>query len=72
MRETCETCRWSSFPFPYVYCDQHDTLPTGYKCQRRAPVATGGMMSPAWTAWPRVAADDWCGEHQTKEAGDAR
>lgn len=69
--KTCETCRWCSFPFPYHHDDQHDTAPIGFKCQRRAPLATGGMMSAAWTMWPRVSATDFCGEHQPREAPHA-
>lgn len=66
-RPTCETCRFSSWPLPYVFDDQHDTAPVGFRCLRHPPVVAGGMMSNAWTAWPRVIADDWCGEHQPKE-----
>jgi len=58
----CQDCRWCSWPIPYHHDDRQDSLPTTFKCQRRAPVATGGMMSPAWTMWPEVTAEDGCGE----------
>ena len=62
----CDWCRWCSFPLPYCHDDKSDSLPTKYKCRRRAPVATGGMMSPAWTMWPEVHADDVCGEFEER------
>lgn len=64
----CENCRWCSYPFPYHHDDQIDTAPIGYKCQRRAPVPTGGQMSPAWTMWPRVHANEFCGEFEARLA----
>jgi hypothetical protein len=71
MSETCKNCRYSSWPIEYYYEDQGTEQQGGprYKCRRRAPIPTGGMMSPAWTVWPRVHADGWCGEWQAKEAG---
>ena len=67
MGETCETCRWLG-PI-----GEHDSSPavTGPTCRRRAPVATGGMMSASRTMWPVVSLNDWCGEHAKKEPGDA-
>lgn len=31
-------------------------------CRRRAPIATGGMMSPMSTIWPATDKNAWCGE----------
>jgi len=70
MADTCSTCRWSSYPFNYHHDDRHETLPIKYACKRRSPTATGGMMSAAWTMWPEVSADDWCGEHRPAETGE--
>lgn len=47
MADTCETCRWCGYPFSYHHDDKQETLPIKFACKRRAPVATGGMMSPA-------------------------
>lgn len=53
----CEDCRWCSWPVPYP----HEGT---FKCQRRPPVATGGMMCNHFTIWPEVKADDFCGEFE--------
>lgn len=58
----CLNCRWRGEN------GEHDSEPVirGPTCRRRAPVATGGMMSASRTMWPVVQIDDWCGdfEHQ--------
>ena len=63
---SCKFCRWCSFPIPYHYPDRQETIPYRYKCQRRAPVATGGMMSPMGTIWPEVEETTYCGEWEEK------
>ena len=63
--ERCETCTFSSFPSFYSYGDA-EISSTHVKCRRHAPVATGGMMSPAWTIWARVKPTDWCGDWRMK------
>lgn len=62
MADTCGTCAYSSWPYVYNYPDQHPE-DNGYKCRKRAPLPTGGQMSPAWTMWPRVLITDWCGDY---------
>ena len=32
------------------------------ECHRRAPVATGGMMSEEKTIWPSITENNFCGE----------
>lgn len=59
----CFNCKFSSYPNPYFHADALVTVnPPTYKCTRHAPIVTGGMMSPAWTAWPAVGAKDHCGD----------
>lgn len=68
-RETCETCRFNGGLYNHPDADMG--TPAGFKCVRRAPVATGGMMSRANTIWPKVEPDDWCGEWTAlRKAGD--
>lgn len=58
----CQDCRWCSWPTPYHHPERQETLPLTFKCQRRAPITTGGMMSSIQTVWPEVTAEDGCGE----------
>ncbi len=62
-RERCENCRWRS-AYPFVNPDRgtaefRDIM---FACQRRAPVATGGLHTPSITIWPMVTLSHFCGE----------
>lgn len=50
----CDTCKFSEF-----------VLDNSYMCRKRAPRPGTGDDA----AWPRVNADDWCGEFATHPAG---
>lgn len=67
MIETCETCRFRSDE-PYTNPDRGtaEFADIMFACRRRAPVATGGMMSPSNTIWPMVTKVDWCGDWAPK------
>lgn len=76
MSETCKTCRfWGSER-------AHLDPPVG-SCRVKAPlrserfvhVSSDPFASPkaSWprrAEWPWSADDDWCGEHQPRQAGD--
>lgn len=62
----CKFCRWCSFPIPYTQPDKTEAFLKTYKCQRRAPIATGGMMSAPQTIWPEVDETNYCGEWEEK------
>lgn len=68
MMDRCETCRWIG-DGPYVNPDRGtaEFSDIMYRCRRRAPVVTGGMMSNTMTIWPMVSHADWCGEHKPKD-----
>lgn len=34
------------------------------QCRRNAPLPLGSKQGNSGTAWPHVAAEDWCGEYQ--------
>ena len=56
----CSNCKWLGEE------GFHDSAPEvrGPTCRRRAPVATGGMMSGSRTMWPVVDRHDWCGDFE--------
>lgn len=58
----CAVCRWRGESATYP--DAGMSALTGLQCRRRAPIATGGMMSACVTVWPIVQADDWCAEFE--------
>lgn len=61
MRKICSNCHWSSWP--QVYKNEAEINNEAmYKCQRHAPVVTGGMMTNVSTIWPSVKFDDSCGD----------
>ena len=65
MTRSCDTCRFSSYPFGnHSYPDQPVSAEPLLRCHRRAPVVAGGHMSPAWTAWPLVRLTERCGEYE--------
>lgn len=51
IKPECKTCRYS---------DLDDSL-TVYVCRRYAPMPGDDEATPA--RWPRVEAEDWCGEY---------
>lgn len=59
----CENCEFNGGPYEYI--DRHPPE-MGLKCRRKAPTVTGGQMSALVTAWPLVAADDWCAEFRAR------
>ena len=65
----CADCRFRSEE-PHMNLDHRpaEYIVPMFACKRRAPVVTGGMMSPPTTIWPTVTNDDWCGEHQERTA----
>lgn len=58
----CDTCCFALPDEDYSYPDD-SAKDIGIQCRRRSPIATGGMMSPTVTIWPKVKRDDWCGEY---------
>jgi hypothetical protein len=69
-KQECSYCRWVGPEKAYE--DNPDVF--GLECRSRAPISTGGMMSPSRTVWPIVSHDEWCGDFLTMEGaadGDA-
>ena len=64
-KPSCATCRFNGGDYTLPDANPDPTNPT-IKCIRRAPVATGGMMSPASTIWPALRPSDWCGEFEKR------
>lgn len=72
---TCETCRF------WVDMRSVDRMPHAGVCCRNPPMPVTSEY--AWrgasyleadrasAVWPCTDTDDWCGEHQPKEAGNA-
>lgn len=73
MSGRCGTCRFVS-ENPHYNADRGTAEFSNimFACKRRAPVATGGMMSPSNTIWPTVDRYDWCGEYEPKDTSDAK
>ena len=78
MQGKCETCRWWGRELEH----DHD-MPYG-SCRVKSPVVGTAQIrvssdpfatpKPTWphrAAWLWTAFDDWCGEHQHRDAPDA-
>src|SRR5512143_2562683 len=55
---TCESCVF------FCVADRGRTVIS--TCRRYAPQVRSTITEAGGTAWPRVDADDWCGEHSWK------
>jgi len=65
MNENCIVCKYSSLHGNKSYKDGPST-DSGYECRRRSPSVLGGYMSAAWTSWPIVKPNDWCGDFERR------
>lgn len=63
----CGICRFAG-SVTYAPPDQDISRAGTVKCRRRAPVITGGMMSPTMTVWPAVLREEWCGDFEMEGA----
>lgn len=63
VKATCEGCKFWRANYRLPDTNLMDFLDHG-ACHRRAPLVTGGMMSPMSTIWPATHKHDWCGEFQ--------
>ncbi len=65
-KERCETCCfWAGEKMV-----PDEPYPVTGRCRRRAPIATGGMMSAAETIWPWTGLSEWCGEYRAPDNGE--
>lgn len=75
MSETCETCRfWLKGEPQFIYGDCRRMPPQGRLAVDIKPASYGEkVMNVSITRfphadWPNTHQDDWCGEHQPKDA----
>ena len=54
--EKCDTCSY-----------YHKKYEDSGECRRNAP-GLGGTSEYAYTCWPGVQRNDWCGEHKRKDS----
>ena len=59
----CASCKWNDGEYVLPTSER----PVGLRCVRHAPIVTGGVHGPAFTAWPCVRPDDTCGDFQWPE-----
>lgn len=65
----CAACKWNGGE--YLQPTEQTSDVAGLRCRRHAPIVTGGVHCPTFTAWPTVRADDTCGDFQWPEEADA-